>query len=103
VYSILATAGYGIDDKTNLSLVYTYSWARNFSNNGFGTDPTAIYGMPFCVDYDRHAVSVGLSRQLSDKMAVQLSYSYYSYSEPSNGGIDNYTAHVFGGSCTVRF
>ena len=96
VYTVVGTAGYALDGKTDLNVEYTYSRSDNFTDN-------SAAGLPLGIDNQRHGLIVGLQRKLTDHIIGRLRYGWYEYSERSNGGIDNYIAHLASASCTVRF
>lgn len=96
VYTIMGATGYALDNKTDLTLDYTYSCSDNFKNN-------SAVGLPLGIDYQSHALMAGISRKLSTNVIVRVRYGFYEYDQPSNGGIDNYTAQLVAANCTVRF
>jgi hypothetical protein len=105
VYSVLATGGYAIDDKTDLLVQYNVSWADNFEDNRAGSAPfiNTDFGYPYGVDYTRHGVNCELTRRIHKNAVAKIGYGFYQLRERSNGGIDNYTAHAAFGGCTIRF
>lgn len=94
--SVVAAAGYALDNKTDLRCEYLFSTADSYINN-------ASAGLPLGVDYDRHAVFVTLSRKLRENVIARLRYGFSEYTENSTNGLNDYTAHLFSGSCTIRF
>ena len=96
VYTIMGTTGYALDNKTDLTLEYSYSRSDNFTDNSSA-------GLPLGLDFQRHALLAGLSRKISKNVVARLRYGFYEYNEPSSGGSNNYTAHLANASCTVRF
>ena len=45
----------------------------------------------------RQVVSAGIGRRFTKAVSSPLQYSFFQYSEPSTGGINNFTGHgVFG-------
>lgn len=96
VYTAMATTGYALDNKTDLTLEYSYSCSDNFSNN----DAT---GLPLGLNFQRHAVQAGVSRKISTNVVARLRYGFYSYDESSTGGYNNYIANLVSASCSVRF
>jgi len=96
VYTIMGTTGYALDNKTDLTLEYSYSRSDNFSDNSSA-------GLPLGLDFQRHALLAGVSRKISKNVIARLRYGFYEYNEPSTGGINNYTANLASASCTVRF
>ena len=96
VYTVMTTTGYAVDNKTDLTLEYSYSRSDNFVNN-------AAAGLPLGLDFQRHAVQAGVSRKISKNVVARLRYGFYSYDESSTGGFNNYIANLVSASCSVRF
>jgi hypothetical protein len=96
VYSVVAGAGYALDDKTDLRLDYSFSLANN-------SEGISLTGLDLGADYTRHGVSVNLSRKLRENIIASLRYGYYDLKDDAAGGFNNYSAHLVGGSCTIRF
>jgi hypothetical protein len=95
VYTVIGTAGYAIDRKTDLNLEYVYTRSENFTDNS--TD-----GLPLGLDNQRHGLLVSLSRRITENTNAALHYGFYKYDEES-GGVDNYTAHLVSTSWVFRF
>ncbi len=98
VYTALASVGYALDNKTDLTAEYSFSYADN-SNDAI------IYGgvLDYGLDYRRHGIQVGLKRQLTKNLVGILRYGYFEYVESSTGGINNYRANMITASCAMRF
>jgi hypothetical protein len=96
IYMVLLTAGYGIDDKTELNVEYLYTRSENFNDN-------SLDGLPMGLDNRRQGVLVRLFRKISETIDGQLGYGFYTYEEESGGGADDYTAHVVSTKLVVRF
>ncbi|MCG3146832.1 MAG: hypothetical protein PCFJNLEI_00266 [Verrucomicrobiae bacterium] len=96
VYTVLGTAGFVIDDKTDATLECSYSFSDNFKNN-------AAAGLPLGLDNQRTSLIAGLSRKFTDKVSARLRYGWYQYNETSNGGLNDYTSQLVSAACTVRF
>jgi hypothetical protein len=96
VFSALLTAGYGIDDKTDVSMEYLFSQSENAQKNVFE-------GLPLGSDYRQHGVLFTLSRQLSETIRTRLQYGYYKYEAEEKGDADDYNAHVFVLGLTYNF
>jgi hypothetical protein len=86
IYSVLQTARYLLDEKTDLSLSYDFSYAD------YGQDNVAN-GLPLGIDYRRHGVRAGLGRRFFKRFLANLEYAWFLYDEPSSGGRNDYTAH----------
>lgn len=95
VYTLGGTAGFAWDEKTDLTAEYSYSRTDNFDDNPAG--------LALGTDYQRHGLAVGLTRKLNEQITVRLHYGWYQHNETSNGGLTDYTAHLFSTRCTVRF
>jgi hypothetical protein len=96
VYTVMATTGYALDNKTDLTLEYSYSRSDNFSNNSAAS-------LPLGLDFQRHSVLASVSRKISKNVVARLRYGFYSYDESSTGGFNNYIANLVSASCSVRF
>jgi hypothetical protein len=86
VYSSLNTATYILNQKTDLSAAYNYSWT-DYGQSNYGT------GLPLGLIYDFHMVSVGVTRKIKKNISANLQYRFYSYDEQNTGGLDNFIAH----------
>ncbi len=86
VYTALVSASYVLDKATDLHLAYSFSYANYTQDN-------VADGLPLGIDYTRNAVMVGVTRKLSSYLSANLRYGFSQYSEPSSGGLNNYTAN----------
>jgi hypothetical protein len=96
IYTVILTAGFGIDDKTDLKAEYLYTRSENFNDN-------SLDGLPLGLDNRRQGLLFRLSRRISETMDGQLGYGFYTYDEESSGGADEYTAHVISALWGLRF
>jgi hypothetical protein len=96
VYTVMGTTGYALDNKTDLTVEYTYSYANDSQDN-------VAAGLPLGMDYHSNALLVGLSRKLCSHVVARLRYGYYENVEPSSGGFNNYRAQLVAANCTIRF
>ena len=103
VYTVNGTAGYVIDNKTDLTAEYNFSHTDNYINNGSGTVANSDYSVPYLLSNDLHSMNLRLTRRITENIAVGLRYGFYKYSESFTGGINDYTAHLASASCTIRF
>jgi hypothetical protein len=91
------TAGFVLDNKTDLTTqYYYYRAANNYSDN-------SAFGVPYGADAREHAVTCGLTRKLKPNMQLGLKYGYFDYADASSGGYNDYTAHLIYSSFNVRF
>ena len=86
IFSILASASYILNQSTDFHLAYSFSKA------GYGQD-NVVAGLPLGLDYTRNGLMTGITRRLTKSITTNLRYAFYQYSEPSTGGLNNYTAH----------
>ena len=79
--------GYAIDEKTDVRASYNYYRAADYQN-------TAPVTVPYGAGAREHGVTVGISRQLTQKIRLGINYAFYDYSDQTSGGHNNFTAHV---------
>ena len=91
-----ATAGFLLDDKTDLRAEYTFYRATDYVNN-------AAVGLPYGITATEHTASLGVSRQLSKQVRISVCYSYFNYSDETFGGHNNYEAHSIYSGLQYRF
>jgi len=96
VYSVLASANYVLNDRTDLNLAYDFSYANYGQNNESA-------GLPLGIDYRRHGVRAGMTRRFWRRCAVNLEYVWSYYDEPSSGHFNDYTAHGVFATLQVRW
>jgi hypothetical protein len=96
VYTVLSSAGYALDEKTDVTIQYTYSRSDNFTDN-------STVGLPLGLDFQRHGLAASLSRRISKNVAARLGYGFYEYNEGSSGGFNDYKAHLASASCSIAF
>ncbi len=91
-YTLNAAATYALNPKTGLRAAYDFSRAGYGQNN-------AVAGVPLGLDYARHDLSFGLTRQFNPRLAGSLRYVFSQYSEPGGGRANDYVAQ--GVFCTL--
>jgi len=84
VYTVINTASYALNPKTELSATY------NYSRSDYGQNNTA--GVPLGIDFTHQQLLVGLARRLGDQASVSLRYGFSQYSEPGSGNLSHYTS-----------
>ncbi len=88
--------GYALDNKTDFSAQYLYYCARNFVDN-------SAFGLPYGAGAKEHSVTASISRQLSRRTRLTLSYSFYTNRDQTSGYNLDYDAHVIYSSLQYRF
>jgi hypothetical protein len=95
IYTINTSAGFVLNAKTDLNIAYIFSGSAYGQNN---TD-----GVPLGLDFTRHQLLVGLTRQLTKRLSGALNYQFSKYSGPSTGNVNNFTAHGIFASFTYKW
>ena len=85
VYTVITTANFALNSKTDLQASY------NFSRADYGQNNSA--GVPLGIEFTHHQLLVGLARRFSSRLSGSLRYSFSQYTEPSSGNRNNFTAH----------
>lgn len=88
VYTLVATAAYALNPKTSLQASYSFSKAGYGQNN-------APNGVPLGLDFTRHVLFAGVTRQLTKNLSGALHYEFSQYAEPSSAHLNDFTAHGF--------
>ena len=96
VFTVMGTAGYALDEKSDATLEYSYTASDNFTDN-------SANGLPLGLTDHRHQIMAGLSRKFRENVIARFRYGFYEYNESSTGGINNYRANLVSANCTVRF
>ena len=98
VYTALASIGYAIDNKTDITAEYDFSYQNNFNSS-----VDAAGGYNYGTDDRRHSIKVGLKRKITKNVTSNIRYEYDENVENSTGGINNYRANVVTAACMIRF
>jgi hypothetical protein len=86
-YSLVCSAGYVVDQATDLRLAYAYSKA-NYEQ------PSTGENLPLGMRYGRHGVTASLTRRIKKNVTTSLQYGFFAYREPTADGANDYTAHL---------
>jgi Planctomycete cytochrome C len=86
IYSLIASGTFIVSAKTDLQASYSFSQA-NYSQGNLSA------GLPLGLDYTRHGLMAGITRRLTSSLTTNFRYAWFDYSEPSTGGVNNYSAH----------
>jgi len=90
------SAGFVVDDKTDVRAEYSYYRADNYDNNSLVAQP---YGM----GAKEHTVGASVTRQIAKNVRLKLQYGYFHYRDETSGGHNNYDAHALFSSLQFRF
>ncbi len=94
-YTVGTSAGYALTAKTHLDATYAFSQAGYGQNNNVG--------LPLGIDFTRNDLLVGLTRQFTSRLSGALRYGFSQYSQPSNGGVNNFTAQGIFASVSYKW
>ena len=86
IYSLLLSGNYTLDDKTSLTVSYSFSRGDFTQDNGAA-------GLPLGLRYGQHALQAGFRRRVARDTTLGVDYRYYRYDEPSGGGFNDFQAH----------
>lgn len=95
VYSVIGTATYVISTNTDVFASYSYSKAD------YG-QPLNTPALPLGIQYDQHALQVGLNHRFGPNLAAKIQYAFYHYNEPSAAGVNDYNAHSIFATLTLK-
>jgi predicted porin len=105
-WTVDASAGYALDDKTDLRIQYDYYRADDSFNNSGGptaaTTPTNS-GLPYGADTESHDITATITRQINKRLEVSLKYGFSKYTDATSGGQDNYEAQLVYASMKYGF
>lgn len=95
-WTVDATAGYAINEKTDLQLQYSYYRADDYANNSASSQP-------FGAGDEQHAVTATITRRITKALQVSLKYGFFCDRDETSGGHDNYDAQLVYASVQYRF
>jgi Planctomycete cytochrome C len=87
VFSVLSSATFALNAKTDLRFNYVYS-KSDYRQNNHAT------GLPAGIDYERHSLRAGVTRRVTKNLVTSVTYGFSQYLEPTSGGVNDYTAHA---------
>lgn len=95
IFTISSTAGFALNEKTDLNMTYMFSESAYGQNNSDG--------LPLGLDFTRHELLAGLTCRLTKVISVALHYRFSQYVEPGNGNANNFTAQGIFASVTCKW
>jgi hypothetical protein len=97
------SGGYSIDARTELTATYSYFTASNYVNSkGY----TGVNTMGYGLETNEHAISLTLTRVLTENMIWNLRYGFITSNTSDNdqsGGYNDFDAHMVSTGLQVRF
>lgn len=108
IYSVIASVGYAVDNKTDVNLEYSFIHANSFTDHLDSASPpvgyvSSDYGMPYGTASDQHGLTINWTRRISERTTVRLGVDYFKFSDSANAGITDYTAYGAIAACTIRY
>ena len=95
-WTINASAGFVVDDRTDLNVGYFYYLADNYDvGNGMV--------LPLGAAAEEHGVTARVTRRLSDQLRLSLKYGYFVYDDAMYGGNRDSEAHLVQAGVQYRF
>ena len=95
IYSAVTSANVSLGTNSTLFADYSFSEA-DYAQNNFAAS------VPVGIQYQEHAVQVGLTRRFNARVSGKIQYGYYFYEEPSSGGAANFTANSIFATLTFK-
>jgi hypothetical protein len=95
-WTVDATAGYALDEKTDLQLQYSYYRADDYADNSASSQP-------FGAGDEQHGVTATITRRITKALQVNLKYGFFRNRDETSGGHNNYDAQLVYASMRYRF
>jgi hypothetical protein len=95
-WTVTASVGYILNDKTDLRADYSFYCANDHFKN-------AAVGMPYGLGATENSFSVTAGRQIAKNVRLLLKYSYFTYEDVTSGNHNNYEAHSIYSGLQYRF
>jgi hypothetical protein len=95
-WTVTSSAGYIIDDKTNIYTDFSFYCANDHFKN-------AVVAVPYGEGATEYTASATMTRQLTKQMRLLLRYGYFNYRDDTFGGHNNYRGHSIYSSLQFRF
>jgi hypothetical protein len=91
-----ASAGYAINQKTDLQLQYSYYLADDYANNSASSQP---YG----AGDEQHSITATITRRITKALQVSLKYGFFRNRDETSGGHNDYDAQLVYANMQYRF
>jgi predicted porin len=95
-WTVTASVGYILNDKTDLRADYSFYCANDHFKN-------AAVGLPYGLGATENTFSVTAGRQIAKNVRLLLKYSYFTYEDVTSGNHNNYEAHSIYSGLQYRF
>ncbi|MBM3882528.1 MAG: TonB-dependent receptor [Verrucomicrobia bacterium] len=95
-WTATATAGFVLDNRTDLEAQYFYYRADNYADN-------SAFGVPYNASLEEHGITAGITRRMTKHMRLSLRYGFFTSADTTAGGYRDYDAHMVYSSMQYRF
>ena len=95
-WTVNATSGLVLDDRTDLKVSFFYYQADDYQNN-------SLSGVPYGTGEEQYSITATLTRRITKSIRWSLKYGYSHYTDQTYGGNRDYDAHLVYSSLQYRF
>jgi hypothetical protein len=95
-WTVDTTAGYAINEKTDLQLQYSYYRANDYVNN-------STVSQPFGAGDEQHSITATITRRITKALQVSLKYGFFCNRDETSGGHNDYNAQLVYANMQYRF
>jgi hypothetical protein len=95
-WTLNASSGLVLDDKTDLNVGYFYYRADNYQDN-------SAIGVPYGAGAEEHGITATFVRRISKNIRLNVKYGYSHYADATSGDRKDYDAHFIFSSLQYRF
>lgn len=96
VYSSVSSATFALNQTTDLNAGYSYTRA-DYGQNNFAD------GLPLGMDFERHGLMAGMSKQLTANLKANVRYGFFRYHEMNQQNVNDYIAHGIFATLTMKW
>jgi hypothetical protein len=95
-WTVNASSGLVLDDRTDLKVSFFYYQADDYQNN-------ALFGVPYGAGEEEYSITTTLTRRITKHIRWSLKYAYSHYTDQTYGGHRDFDAHLVCTSLQYRF
>jgi hypothetical protein len=96
-YTVGATVGFALTDKTDVSASYTFYRAENYDPSIFAE------GLPFNASLEEHMVGGAVVHRFNRRMQLTTRYAFITAHDETSGGNNDFDAHLLSTALRFRF
>jgi hypothetical protein len=90
------SAGFVLDDKTDLTAEYHFYRADNYEDN-------SAFGQPYGAGLEEQGITAAVVRRLSNRVQVSLKYGFFTSHDRTSGGNNDFDSHLLYSTVQYRF